>query len=598
MKDEDIQRKAGLFILVLFLIIVPVTSLNAYWSPALTWVNSSVAVDDGDFQAKLYTIAQGGSAIWSSGTDCDNSIQDGRLYCHLGNETGNRLTQLEQGQEYWWEYYAAASGETKELVPVDNDGDGTADANRWGPWISPIGTVGATALGTANITGSFIAENAITEWHTLSSYVVTNGTKPMTANLDLDGWKIDDFGGGTSQTGTPMTFTAATGQDVVFEMGDVGGVNEITFKDGDSPTVEVASIDSDGTCTAVEFVGGGSGITGIVSSGITDGTIVNADISATADIVPTKLDLSAQRFDNILFNGGFEAPVSTTVNTFQGGWYWTSTDSGNWDQVEWQTTTTHTGNYAVRLSSTASDPNPTSNAYRYQRWDEGTSYYDWEFERYKGKALTYGCWVNCDTASAGRLSIYDAVGQTHSDYHTGGSSWEYLSVTRTIDASATMISTYLYNDKTAGASDCYYDSCHLLEGTTAPETWIPGTITCFPTNHATDILAATSGDVAKTDIDLSAVGIPIPANVIGVQVQVKVRTDEVDCVLRLDAGDGEDISFRDVGASDIAGLYESAVLYFNVGKDQEIQYTVIESDSDNDVVYQVEIIGWCVKGGI
>jgi hypothetical protein len=59
--------------------------------------------------------------------------------------------------------------------------------------------------------------------------------------------------------------------------------------------------------------------------------------------------------------------------------------------------------------------------------------------RWQGKTVTFGCWVRATVGSAGRLSINDGVGTTSSSTHTGGSAFEWLQVTRTIDASATVV---------------------------------------------------------------------------------------------------------------------------------------------------------------
>jgi hypothetical protein len=55
----------------------------------------------------------------------------------------------------------------------------------------------------------------------------------------------------------------------------------------------------------------------------------------------------------------------------------------------------------------------------------------------KQKYLAFGMWVYCSTPNIARIGIYDGVGITYSDYHTGGGTFEYLPVTRQIDSSAT-----------------------------------------------------------------------------------------------------------------------------------------------------------------
>ena len=58
----------------------------------------------------------------------------------------------------------------------------------------------------------------------------------------------------------------------------------------------------------------------------------------------------------------------------------------------------------------------------------------------QGKYLAFGMWVKCSTPNIARLQIYDGIGNSQSPYHTGGGAFEFLVVTRQLDASATEIS--------------------------------------------------------------------------------------------------------------------------------------------------------------
>lgn len=50
-----------------------------------------------------------------------------------------------------------------------------------------------------------------------------------------------------------------------------------------------------------------------------------------------------------------------------------------------------------------------------------------------------GKWVKCATPNAARIGIYDGVGTTYSSYHAGDGNWEFLTVTRQINVSATQL---------------------------------------------------------------------------------------------------------------------------------------------------------------
>ena len=57
----------------------------------------------------------------------------------------------------------------------------------------------------------------------------------------------------------------------------------------------------------------------------------------------------------------------------------------------------------------------------------------------KARYAAGGAWVLCSTANAARVAVYDGVGYAYSSYHTGGGAWEWLPVTRTINAAATRL---------------------------------------------------------------------------------------------------------------------------------------------------------------
>jgi hypothetical protein len=77
---------------------------------------------------------------------------------------------------------------------------------------------------------------------------------------------------------------------------------------------------------------------------------------------------------------------------------------------------------------------------------------------WQGKTFTFTCWVWTAVASTGRISITDGVGTTYSTYHTGGSGWEHLAVSRTLDGSATKLQVQLDSET---ANVVYFDNAVL-----------------------------------------------------------------------------------------------------------------------------------------
>lgn len=112
-----------------------------------------------------------------------------------------------------------------------------------------------------------------------------------------------------------------------------------------------------------------------------------------------------------------------------------------------------------------------------------TLYHDFgDYTDYKGNKMTFGCWVYATVASRARIAISDGVGSTNSSYHTGSSSWEYLTVTHDVDTSATRIRVEMHVN--TGNTTAYFDGGALCEGdsaetvissTAAIARWIPVT---------------------------------------------------------------------------------------------------------------------------
>jgi hypothetical protein len=90
-----------------------------------------------------------------------------------------------------------------------------------------------------------------------------------------------------------------------------------------------------------------------------------------------------------------------------------------------------------------------------------------ELESIAGRTMTMGAWVWCDTASAVRVRLGDSAADSFSSYHSGGSSYEWLEVTRTITASPTNASIGFYNES-AGAI-VYFSQPMLVFGSSLGE---------------------------------------------------------------------------------------------------------------------------------
>ena len=95
-----------------------------------------------------------------------------------------------------------------------------------------------------------------------------------------------------------------------------------------------------------------------------------------------------------------------------------------------------------------------------------TLYYDHpDYTLYPGRQMTFGCWVYATVADRVRISLGDGVGTTNSSYHTGDSTWQYLTVTRNIDTSATRLRCGM--EVNTGNTSGYFDGGTLIEGATS-----------------------------------------------------------------------------------------------------------------------------------
>lgn len=81
----------------------------------------------------------------------------------------------------------------------------------------------------------------------------------------------------------------------------------------------------------------------------------------------------------------------------------------------------------------------------------------------RSRAYRFSAWVRATVANRVRLRINDGVGSTFSSYHSGGGTFERLSVPRTLDAAATALNVGLSVD--TGDTVGQIDTLMLSEGT-------------------------------------------------------------------------------------------------------------------------------------
>lgn len=134
-------------------------------------------------------------------------------------------------------------------------------------------------------------------------------------------------------------------------------------------------------------------------------------------------------------NGASSAPTQHTL-------------SGSGASIAREATTIKIGTYSAAVTRGGAD---------------ATLYHDYpDYADYAGRKVTFGCWVYATVASRAGITISDGVGSESVVYHTGGSSWEFLEVTRNVDSSATRIRVEMQVN--TGDTTAYFDSGILCQG--------------------------------------------------------------------------------------------------------------------------------------
>jgi hypothetical protein len=135
--------------------------------------------------------------------------------------------------------------------------------------------------------------------------------------------------------------------------------------------------------------------------------------------------------DQIIANGNMETSDPPTG--------WTLAGAG----ATWSRSNTQAkyGTYSGKLIRGGTD------CYSYQQFVNDS--------RFNGTNFTYGCWVYATAANRARIAINDGTTTTYSSYHTGSSSWEWLSVTASVAANLHIVQVRNYVD--TGDTTAYFD---------------------------------------------------------------------------------------------------------------------------------------------
>ncbi len=155
-------------------------------------------------------------------------------------------------------------------------------------------------------------------------------------------------------------------------------------------------------------------------------------------------NINEKSFINLLENGGFEVGDPPTR--------WNVYGAGGSKARE--ATIVKTGTYSIKVNAAV---------------DTVTSIYQnlTEYLRYRGRKITFGAWVYASLANRVRLSQNDGTGAVYSAYHSGDSTWQWLTITDDIAATASQIQAIV--EIISGAATSFYaDGAMLVEGDSCP----------------------------------------------------------------------------------------------------------------------------------
>ena len=232
--------------------------------------------------------------------------------------------------------------------------------------------------------------------------------------------------------------------------------------------------------------------------------IANANAAKSSAVVAMGVANSLDRFDdgsqgteNLLSNGDFEN-WSAGTSVAPDGW----TLSGASATVAREGTIIKLGTYSAKVTRAGTD------CYLYNTNYNVAPILGKGIEYWKGRKITIGCWVYATVAARARLSMTDNVNTANSSYHTGDSTWQWLTMTMTFDSSATLLVLYLQVNN--GNTSAYFDGLMCVEGESI-FAFSEG-ITPIPLGTAAAVLTANKGPAGCT-----AVTGWIAINIAGVQ---------------------------------------------------------------------------------
>lgn len=252
-----------------------------------------------------------------------------------------------------------------------------------------------------------------------------------------------------ADSGTPATISNTDTLTVV----GVGGATTSIDALSKTLTIDVSGassgidIDIDGTplgsgFTTINFTGGSGSDPG--------GGVANVNISGSGSATTTR--------NPGILNGSFEVWENGTSTAPDN---WAVTGSGA--TIAREGTIVRHGLYSASLTRVGNDATFMTDMYT----RAGSTFV-------RSRQYTIGAWVYATVASRVRLRADDGVTVSTSSYHTGGSTWEWLTLTYTPGAAVTQFKVGF--EVISGNTSGYLDAIALVEGSVMSAGYYPGTV--------------------------------------------------------------------------------------------------------------------------
>lgn len=400
----------------------------------------------------------------------DNTVQDLALTCTKDWDEQSFTNLLENGDFESWSAGAAAAPDGWTYAQGGAGGDIARSTTE------KIGTYSAEV--TKSDSGDSYLLYELDDYDTFAGRNITLGVWIKSANTVADKVSLQVYDGVTASKihyqnsgnwefiEVPFTVDAALNYIKIYLIVNTAA-DAIVYYDGAilvegsvCPAFSPKPLPNDGKTLSVDSINNRIGINDTSPSQALDidgniavtGTVDAVDIAAhkhdgTADD-GVKIDIAVldevdkQSFTNLLENGDFESWSAGTTVAPDG---WVVTGAGA--TIAREGTTKKIGSYSFKLTAalnTLTYANLTTIPHSYNT------------------THSYGVWVYADTASRVRLQLSDQF----SSYHTGGSIWEFLTVTK-INSLLSVTDVILRMESGASIS-AYFDGAILVEGSVCP----------------------------------------------------------------------------------------------------------------------------------